>query len=247
MHLASVKFNDNLFLASLPEEEFEHLRPHLKPVQFKANETVYNQGDLIDEVSFPLNCVLSAVAVMNDGAMVEISMVGRESVVGIVSIFGEYCARNWNRVLIPGDALMMKGELLRRLFSTRYELQPLLMSAYRSMITQVSQRAVCNGRHTVMQKLSTWLLMIHDRVGTNDLQLTQELISHRLGSRRAGITQAATALQQMQAISYKRGVIHIEDRAALEQIACECYEVQRSEFEWIKNRGAQKSDSTCLP
>ncbi len=243
MNLAPVKSIENLFLASLPEVEYQHLRPHLKLVHFKSDNTVYNQGDLIDEVYFPLNCVLSSVAVMNDGAVVEISMVGRESVLGIVTIFGEYHARNWNRVLIPGDALMIKGEMLRQLFSTRYELQPLLMSAYRSMITQVSQRAVCNGRHTVLQKLSTWLLMVHDRVGANELQLTQELISHRLGARRAGITQSAAALQQMQAISYKRGLIHIEDRKALERVACECYEIHRSEFEGLKDCAGRKDDS----
>lgn len=247
MTFAPAQTYENLFLKTIPETELEYLKPHLQHVYLAADETVYDTGDLISTVYFPLNCVLSAVALMNDGAMVEVSMAGKEAVVGIITIFGDYEARNWNRVLIPGDALRMRGDTLRRLFQTRPELQFSFMSAYRALITQVSQRAVCNGRHTILQRLSTWLLMVHDRVGGDDLQLTQELISHRLGSRRAGITQAANALQQFTAISYKRGLIHISSREILEQMSCECYAVHRSEFERLGNRVEGDSSRAKMP
>src|SRR6185369_16113452 len=105
-----------------------------------------------------------------------------------------------------------------------------LMRFYRSTITQVSQRCVCNTRHTVLDRLCCWLLMLHDRIGDSNLRLTQEVIASRLGARRAGITVAAGLLQSMHAIEYRRGQLHITDREVLEQAVCECYTIMRSPF-----------------
>jgi CRP-like cAMP-binding protein len=223
----------NRFLASLPEKEFELLLPYLKHVHLPEGYTLYGQNDLVKQVYFPLTCVLSAVTIMNDGATVEVSLLGHENVAGSMTVFGEHRARNWTRVLIPGDAFQMPTSTLRELFRQHENLQAGLMRCYRMNIAQVSQRAVCSCRHTIMQRLCCWLLMVHDRVGTDDFPSTQDVIAGRLGARRAGITQAAGMLQSMGAIRYHRGKIHIADRSLIERAACECYLTYKDEFEWL--------------
>jgi CRP-like cAMP-binding protein len=226
---------NNRFLDSLHDKEFELLSPHLKHLHFPEGHTLYEENDTIEYVYFPLTCVISLVAVMNDGATVEVSLLGRENVVGIVTIFGEYRARNWTRVLIPGDALQMPSAVLRELFREHENFQAELMHCYRRIIAQVSQRAVCSCRHTIMQRLCCWLLMVHDRVGADDFPLTQDAIAGRLGARRAGITQAAGMLQSLGAIRYQRGKIHIADRSIIESAACECYLTYKADFAGDEN------------
>jgi CRP-like cAMP-binding protein len=229
---------ENKLLVALPDEVFGLIQQHLEPVHLSPGQSLYGQGDTIKDLYFPVNCVISAVAIMNDGATVEISLTGREGVTGVVSIFGDYTARNWTRGLIPGDALKIRSSVIREAFARSEAVQRLMMEYYRSLITQISQRAVCNGRHTVLQRLCCWLLMVQDRVGRDDLLLTQEMIANRLGSRRAGITQAARTLLASEAISYSRGKIHILDREIIEFMACECYRVHGEGFEGTKNAGA---------
>lgn len=229
----------NRLLAALPVEEYQHLRPHLEPVNITVEDSIYVQGDRVDYVYLPVDCIVSSLAIMRDGATVEISMMGREAVVGISAVIDRYRARQWTRGLVPGTALRVRTEVLRRLFQRSAEAQSLLMCVYRSIVTQISQRAVCNGRHTMLHRLSTWLLMVHDRVGADQIPLTQEIIAGRLGSRRASITQAACTLQKLRAISYSRGKIHVDDREAIEHQACECYEVHKREFDSFKNAGAR--------
>jgi len=161
-------------------------------------------------------------------------MLGREAVVGVAAIFGEYRARNWVRVLVPGHAIRLRAETLREMFRRSAAVERLLMRAYRATVTQISQRAVCNGRHTMLHRLATWLLMVHDRADSDNIPLTQELISGRLGARRASVTQAACYLQNIKSIHYSRGKIHIDDRTLIEEQACECYEIIKKEFDAIK-------------
>jgi CRP-like cAMP-binding protein len=227
----------NKVLACLPAEDSRRLSQHLAPVKLSISDTIYNQGNTLSYVYFPLDSIISTVAIMSDGATVEIGMTGRESVVEIVAIFGERSARNWTRVLVPGHALRISSEKLREEFRRSENIERELMGCYRRVITQVSQRAVCSCRHTIMQRLCCWLLMVNDRVGADDMPLTHDLISQRLGARRAGITQAALALQGMKAVSYTRGHIHIADRLAIESMACECYLTFKDEFEWFENCG----------
>src|SRR5205085_185066 len=233
----------NRLLAALPNEEYEGLRPHLEHVNLSVEDSIYVQGDPVNYAYFPLDCIVSNLAIMRDGATVEISMVGRDAIVGIASVIGGYTARNWTRGLVPGMALRVKSEVLRQLFQQGAVAQGLLMRAYRAMVTQISQRSVCNGRHTMLHRLSTWLLMVHDRVGSDKIPLTQELIAGRLGSRRASVTQAACMLHTMRAISYSRGKIHVDDREAIEHQACECYEVLKKEFDCFKKVGGEKFTS----
>ena len=210
-------------------ETREALLPHLKTVSFERNQVLYEQGDKIEHVYFPIVSVVSNLAIMEDGTTMETLMVGSEGVVGISAILGSGISRHWLWVLISGAALQLEARHLDVVFVKHEEALKALLQSYRSTITQVSQRCVCNTRHTVLDRLCCWLLMIHDRVGDSNLRLTQEVIASRLGARRAGITVAAGALQAMHAIEYRRGQLHIKDREVLERSVCECYIIMRNE------------------
>lgn len=206
-----------------------YLLPHLKPVMLERNEVLYEQGDSIDVVYLPLDAVISDVVITEDGMTIETAMIGREGVVGISSILGTGKSRQWTWVSISGTAVQLDARILERVFVQNEAALKSLLKCYRALISQVSQRCVCNTKHSVLQRLSCWLLMVHDRAEGN-LRLTQETIATRLGARRAGITVAAGVLQDMQGIEYRRGQFHIVDRSVLEQMVCECYTTMRASF-----------------
>lgn len=210
----------------------EYLLPHLRVVPLERNQVLYEQGDLIDYVYFPIDSVVSSLAIMEDGTTIETAMVGSEGLVGISAILGSGVSRQWLWTLVSGTAIQLEAKLLDRFFLNHESALKSLLRFYRSMIAQVSQRCVCNTRHTVMDRLCSWLLMLHDRIGDTNLRLTQEVIASRLGARRAGITVAAGTLQAMHAIEYRRGQLHITDRDVLERVVCECYEIMRSDFQF---------------
>jgi CRP-like cAMP-binding protein len=160
---------------------------------------------------------------MEDGTTIETAMIGNDSVIGISSILGSGSSRQWVWVTIGGSAIQIEKKVIEKIFVHNESALTALLDAYRSLITQVSQRCVCNTRHTIIERLSCWLLMLHDRVGGNNLNLTQEMIASRVGARRAGITVAAGMLQEMGGIGYRRGHLHIVDRKVLERTVCECY------------------------
>jgi len=221
----------NQLLAQLlrnPETR-ELLLPHLKAVSFERNQVLYEQGDTVEYVYFPIDSVVSNLAIMEDGTTIETLMVGCEGVVGISTLLGSGVSRQWLWVLISGAALQLDAQYLDAVFVKHEDALKALLQFYRSTITQVSQRCVCNTRHTVLDRLCCWLLMVHDRVGDSDLRLTQEMIASRLGARRAGITVAAGVLQTMHGIEYRRGQLHIKDREVLERVVCECYTIMRNE------------------
>ena len=209
-------------LLSVPTVATDLVRD-LKLVTLSVNQVLYEQGDHIDCVYFPLDSVVSALAIMEDGTTMETSMVGREGMLGISAVLGSALSRQWIWVTIGGNAIQLDSKILDKLFVENETTLKSLLRYYRSLITQLSQRCVCNTRHTIMERLCCWLLMIHDRVGTDNLNLTQEMIASRVGARRAGITVAAGTLQEMGAIEYRRGRLHIVNRAMLERVVCECY------------------------
>jgi CRP-like cAMP-binding protein len=212
------------------------LLPELRIVPLTVNQVLYEQGDQIDQVYFPIDSVVSGLAIMEDGTTIETSMVGREGLVGISSILGSGRSRQWNWVTIGGNAIQLESKLLDRLFVRNETALKALLNCYRSLVTQVSQRCVCNTRHTIVERLCCWLLMIHDRVGGSNLNLTQEMIASRVGARRAGITVAAGMLQEMKAIEYRRGQLHIRNRDALAAAVCECYNILQADFKRIPPR-----------
>ena len=203
------------------------LLPDLRIVTLTPNQVLYEQGDKISSVYFPLDSVVSGLAIMEDGTTMETSMVGRDCMVGVTALLGSGLSRQWIWVTIGGSAIHLEVRFLEKLFVQNEVVLKALLKCYRSMITQVSQRCVCNTRHTILERLCCWLLMVHDRVGDINLNLTQEMIASRVGARRAGITVAAGMLQDMNAIEYRRGRLHIRNRALLEQAVCECYSIMR--------------------
>ena len=209
----------------------QDLLPELKLVSLNVNQVLYESGDKIDLVYLPLDCVVSELAIMEDGTTLETSMVGREGIVGISTILGSGLSRQWMWVTVGGNAIQLEARLLDNVFVQSELTLKLLLECYRSLMMQVSQRCVCNTRHTILERLCCWLLMVHDRVGGSDLRLTQETIAARVGARRAGITVAAGMLQEMQAIDYRRGQLHIRSRELLETVVCECYAILQSDLE----------------
>ena len=207
------------------------LLSQIRVVRLDFNDSLHEYGDSIDDVYFPLDSVVSALTIMEDGTTIEISMVGRESMVGLSALLGKASSRHWTRMCVGGSLARLSTSTLEQVFVSNGSAVKHIMRSYSSLITQVSQRAVCNARHTVLERLACWLLMIHDRVGDENLKLTQEAIASRLGARRAGITVAAGALQSIGAIEYRRGQLHIKDRIALEKAVCECYAVLKADHE----------------
>src|ERR1051326_120956 len=205
----------------------QSLLPELRVVSLTVNQVLYEMGDQVDQLYFPLDAVVSGLAIMEDGTTIETAMIGNDSVVGISSILGSGRSRQWIWVTIGGNAIQLEKKIVEKIFVHNEIALKAFLGAYRSLVTQVSQRCVCNTRHTILERLSCWLLMMHDRVERNNLTLTQEMIASRVGARRAGITVAAGMLQEMGGIGYSRGQMHIGNRAVLEQTVCECYNLIR--------------------
>ena len=217
-------------LLSLPIIERE-LLSELTVVSVTENQVLYKQGDHIECIYFPLDSVVSGVSITEDGSAIETSMVGREGLAGVCALIKGEVAQQWIWVTIAGSAIRVEAKLLGKLLVDNETALRSFLKYYGLLLTQVAQRCVCNTRHTIMERLCCWLLMIHDRVGPRDLRLTHEIMASRIGVRRAGITVAARKLQDMNAIDYRRGRLHIRCRSILEQLVCECYNVMAMRFE----------------
>lgn len=206
------------------------LIPELRRVTFTVNEVLYEQGDNIEYVYFPFDSVVSNLGIMEDGTTVETAMIGRDGLVGMSAILGSGYCKQWVWCSIDGSAAQLEAKILDRLLLQNEIALRSVLDCYRALVTQTSQRCLCNTRHTIHERLCCWLLMVHDRVGGQNLRLTQEMIASRVGARRAGITVAAGLIQGLRAIEYRRGHLHIVNRRALEEIVCECYSVMRTDL-----------------
>jgi CRP-like cAMP-binding protein len=220
----------NLILAALPPAEANRIVAASRPVYLEAPDVLYEVADEIEYLYFPINSVVSSMGILEDGSSVEISMSGRESIVGLPALIGGGPALHWTRVSVGGTALRIPTPSVRELFRKSEPTADGILRAYRNLFTQICQRCICNIRHTLLQRLSVWLLMMHDRVGSLDLPFTQEEIANRISVRRAGVSVAASTLQGLHAITYHRGKIVINDRSAIELTACECYQVMAQDF-----------------
>jgi CRP-like cAMP-binding protein len=214
----------NSLLAELTGRDLAQLSPRFQLVQFEAGETVYSSDHLIESVFFPLTAVASRLSILEDGSTVEVGLIGRDGVIGLSALIGTGRTKNWTVIDIGGSAIRLRAAALREALNRMPSLASALSLYYQNFFSQVTHRAVCRSRHTIVAQLSTWLLMVHDRVDRSDLPLTQENIARRLGSRRAGITVAANILKKAGAIAYSRGHISVADRTKLSEFACECYE-----------------------
>lgn len=226
------KIVENRLLAALPREEYERLLPQLETVHLAKGKILYNAGDFVQYAYFPNDGMVSLLSMTQDGSTIEVGMVGNEGMVGLPIILLSNKTPYQMVVQIPVEsALRARASVLRNEFNRGGKLQHLLLQYTNMMLTQITQSAICNHFHTVEERLGRWLLIARDRVNSNTVRLTQEIISHMLGSQRTGVTMAAGTLQKMKLIQYSRGEINILDPDGLESVACECYEIIREEFD----------------
>jgi len=226
----------NHLLGVLDESEREHLFSQLELVPMRLGEVIYESGTALEHVYFPTNCIISLLYVMEDGASAEIAIVGCEGMVGVALFMGGESTPSRAVVQSAGPAYRLNGKLVKQEFIRAGAMQYLLLRYTQALLTQMAQTAVCNRHHSVDQQLCRWLLLSLDRLDSNDLTMTQELIANMLGVRREGVTEAAGKLQAAGLIRYSRGHITVLNRPMLEARACECYAVVKKEFDRLLPR-----------
>jgi len=219
----------NHLLAALPADQRARIVPALEFVTMTLGEVLYEPGIPMRYVFFPTTSIVSLLYVMEDGASAEIAVVGNEGIVGVSLFMGGETTPSRAVVQSAGHAYRMKGQVLKDEFERGDMLQRLLLRYTQALLTQMAQTAVCNRHHSLDQQLCRWLLLSLDRLPSNKLVMTQELIANMLGVRREGVTEAAGNLQKAGLIEYHRGHITVVDRAGLEARSCECYAVVKRE------------------
>jgi CRP-like cAMP-binding protein len=226
----------NHLLDALPQAEYERLLPLLEQVQMPLGEVLYESGGELRHAYFPTTCIISLLYVMENGASSEIAVIGNDGIVGVTLFMGGGTMPNRAVVQSEGYAYRLRAHLLIQQFD-RYggrrsgALQHLLLHYAQALMTQMAQTAACNRHHSVDQQLCRWLLLSLDRLASNELIMTQELIANMLGVRREGVTEAAGKLQKAGLIDYRRGQITVLNRPGLEARVCECYQVVKTEFD----------------
>ncbi|RFF30677.1 Crp/Fnr family transcriptional regulator [Wenzhouxiangella sediminis] len=219
----------NELLAALPQPSKDRVFPLLREVELPLGKEIYAAGQEIKAVYFPADCIISLLYVMIDGASAEISVVGREGIVGVAVFMGGDSTPSRAMVQSAGTAYRLRASDLKREFNSEPAMRMLMLRYTQALITQMAQTAVCNRHHSIDQQLCRWLLLSMDRLPTNELTMTQELIANMLGVRREGVTEAAGKLQKLGVIRYQRGHITVLDRKRLEALCCECYRVVKTE------------------
>ncbi len=222
--------NQNHLLAALPTAEFERLVAHLEMVPLQLGDILYEPGTQLQYAYFPTTAIVSLHYVMESGASAETAGVGNEGVVGIALFMGGDTTPSSAVVQTAGHAYRLAGRLIKQEFNRAGLMQQLMLRYTQALITQMAQTAACNRHHTVEQQLCRWLLLTLDRVPSQELVMTQELVASMLGVRREGITEAASKLQREGYIRYRRGHIAVLQRSGLEGRACECYAVVKKEM-----------------
>jgi len=223
MSASSKSTSKNRLLASLPANEYQRLLPDLEPFALEHGKILYEIGEPIKYCYFPFDAVVSLVTQMEDGKIVEVGLVGNEGVTGLPFLLGQKRSAERAIVQIPNGGCRAKADVVLKEFTRGEGLYTLLLRYINSLLRQVGQTAACNASHTIEERLSRWLLMCHDRVDSDQINLTQEFIAEMLGTRRATVNVGAINLQTAGLIKYNRGRIQILDRPGLEGFACECY------------------------
>jgi CRP-like cAMP-binding protein len=221
----------NHLLAGVSEEELARLLPNLQFVSLPLGQVLYESGEKMDYVYFPATAIISLLYIMENGSSAEIGVVGNDGMVGIAIFMGGDTTPNRAVVQSAGITFKMKSALMKDEFTRGGRFHNLCLRYTQALITQISQTAVCNRLHSVDQQLCRWLLLSHDRLPSDRLIMTQDLIANMLGVRREGITHAAKRLQKAGYIKYVRGDMTILDREGLESSVCECYKVVRTEYD----------------
>jgi len=220
--------NQSRLLEVLPEAERARLQPFLEEIDLEDGATLIEAGAPIDSVWFPHDCVTSTVVETRDGATIEVGLMGTEGLVGLSLLLGRTLSNTTVLVQIPGKAARMKAsDFVTQVVERKGPLYYALLRYTDAFLAMVSQTAACNSLHAVDARLSRWILMTHDRVQRDELPLTHEFLGYMLGVRRASVSVAANALQNLGLISYNRGMIRVLNRAGIEKQSCECYFIVR--------------------
>jgi len=226
----------NRLLAALPTKEYQRLLPELEQVTLNFAEVIYEPGQKIRHVYFPSDSVVSLLAAENHHATLEVGMIGNEGMTGVSVFMGVDTSSTFALVQGAGAAVRMKSAVLRDESNQVSSLHRLLHLYTHSLLTQMSLSSACNRFHTLDSRLARWLLMTHDRIGSDEFRLTQEFISNMLGVRREGVNKVAGHLQREKLISYSRGHVTVINRRGLEKVSCDCYSTIRAESESLLNR-----------
>jgi len=221
----------NYLLDALPEAELDCFRPYLELVELPLGQVLYESGELLKNVYFPTTSIISLLYVMEDGSSAEIAVVGNEGILGVSLFMGGETTPSRAIVQSAGYGYKLKSKLLKHEFDRNGAMMRLLLRYTQALITQMAQTAVCNRHHTIEQQLCRWLLLSLDRLASDELTMTQDLIANMLGVRREGVTESAGRLQRDGLIEYSRGHIKVIDRLGLEARSCECYRVVKDEFD----------------
>jgi CRP-like cAMP-binding protein len=219
----------NHILEALPPAERDRLFPHLTLITLPLGSVLYEAGDTQRYIYFPVDSIISLLYVLKDGASAEIAVVGNEGAIGVALFMGGETTTNRAIVQSSGCAYRLTRRRLKQEFERHGEMLHVLLRYTQALITQMAQTAVCNRHHSVDQQLCRWLLLSLDRLASNKLTMTQELIANMLGVRREGVTDAAGKLQKLGVIQYSRGKIVVLNRPRLESLCCECYDVVKRE------------------
>ena len=218
-------FTENRILSRLPRADYERLRARLDPVRLPRGRILFEEGEIPHHAYFLAGGMVSLLAATADGSTVQVAMVGGEGAVSVPALLGAGFMPYRVVVQLPGTALRIGAAALGAEFNHGGPLHDLLLRYLHTLITQITQSALCNRYHTIEERLCRWLLISRDRALSDLLELTQESLAHMLGSQRTGVTAAAVALQRKGFITYRRGKIRLLDRRGLEETSCECYGV----------------------
>lgn len=239
----------NLILAALPAADYERLLPELEPVALPLGMVLHETGRAWDYVYFPTDGIVSLMYVTQDGESTEIAVTGNEGLVGTALFLDGDTTPRRAVVQSAGAGYRLKTAVVKKDIGNGGYLQHLALRYAQALITQMGQTAVCNRHHALRQQLCRWLLLSLDRLPSNEVNMTQELIAHNLGVRREGVTEAAKRLQARGVIDYQRGHIVVLDRAKLEACVCECYPVVKREYDRLLRRTAPRTcrQTSSLP
>jgi CRP-like cAMP-binding protein len=226
----------NRLLGALSDEALNRLSINLEPVDMHLGQVLYEAGEELKYVYFPVTSIVSLLCILESGASAEIAMVGNEGIVGVSMFMSGKTSMNRAVVQNAGSGYRLKTKFLKKEFSLSGSMTQLLLRYTQALITLMAQTAVCNRHHSLEQQFCRWLLLSLDRLESNELLVTQELIANMLGVRRETVTEAAGKLQRLGAIHYQRGHITVLDRTKLETHSCECYQVVKNEFDRLLNQ-----------
>jgi CRP-like cAMP-binding protein len=231
----------NHLLAALPVDEFDLLNPDLEPISLSLGKVIYESGEELEYIYFPTTAIISLLYIMENGSTAEIGIAGNDGLVGVALFMGGSTTPSRAVVQSAGNAFRLRSKKLQTAFDFGGVFQKILLRYTQSLMTQISQTAVCNRLHSVEQRLCRWLLINHDLLQTNKLIMTHDLIANMLGVRREGVSIAAGHLQKQGLIKYVRGTIIILHRPGLEKAVCECYQVVKNEYDRLLGKYISKN------